>query len=230
MVYIVQKKIIMKNLFLALLATFLVTSCTVKINIQFKEDFSGNLEYVFDMSEMYGLISDDTTKATSMLEDDSDMQASMDEMEAQDGISNVKLMEDLDKGIYSLSMDFVDIEALNEVLSGDGLTGALMDDSAGKSAQELRFERKKNKLFIQLPNLEALQNDMKETQDSEDGNMAMMQMFDMNYELNISFQRDIKKMKTKGVATETGKNLQFKMNLTELLELDNYDQDINVTF
>lgn len=37
-------------------------------------------------------------------------------------------------------------------------------------------------------------------------------------------------MKTKGVATETGKNLQFKMNLTELLELDNYDQDINVTF
>lgn len=145
------------------------------------------------MSEMYGLISDDTTKATSMLEDDSDMQASMDEMEAQDGISNVKLMEDLDKGIYSLSMDFVDIEALNEVLSGDGLTGELMDDSAGKSAQELRFERKKNKLFIQLPNLEALQNDMKETQDSEDGNMAMMQMFDMNYELNISFQRDIKK-------------------------------------
>lgn len=221
----------MKILFTLLTTVAIIASCTIKTNITFKEDFSGSLEYVFDMSEMYGMLGD-TVNATSLLDEEGEMQASLDEMEAKEGISNVKLREELDKGIYYLSLDFADIEALNVILHDenpmtDGL--GVIDEDAGSSAiGGLQFNQKGNKIFVEMPDFQAFQESMNGEDEETQESMEMMKMMGFDYELNISFHKEVNKIKTKGNATASGNTVKFHMSLQELLELENYDQDIKI--
>ena len=148
----------MKHLFhviTLILFTTLFIGCTFHQEVHFNDDWSGTSKMTIDMSAMMALQGDGDGEESGMsLMNDEDFQESLKEMEQQEGISNVKVKEDTAKGIYEISYDFVNIELLNEGMSGSNM---LADD--GESVHKyFELKGKKTNLFyaccfLRIPNL-----------------------------------------------------------------------------
>lgn len=214
------------KLFYSVLVLLVLIACTVQTNIHFNEDFSGSLEYVIDMSAAASMM-DDSIKNESIFEEE-DIQETIGEFQNIDGISNVTTTENVDSAIYKISMDFNSIETLNTVLStNDPVNDFLPDASKGENNPNLHFEHKKNKLYIHMMDLATLQREFRETADSDDY-IDMGELF--TYQLNFTFEQDLKKVKTKGAAAQKGNKIEFSLNMDELIEMEELDQDIKVVF
>jgi hypothetical protein len=212
----------MKKLFLCAFTLAVISACTFRTNVHFNEDWSGSLEYVLDISPMNALM-DDTTERVSLL-DDPESGFSVSDYESIKGVSNVKLAEDLEAGIYTFSLDFADVDVLNRVIAGeDPFTGAL--NESGEDGEPMRFELKKNKLAVHLGDFEKLNETLEEDESFAYSGMESM----VNYEINLTFDRKIKKFKTKGATEQIGYNkVKFDMNFGALSDLAEVDQSIKL--
>jgi methionine synthase II (cobalamin-independent) len=212
------------KLFYTFFALLAIVACTVQTNIHFNEDFSGNIEYVIDMSEAAAML-DDTAKTESIFEEE-DMQEAVEDLKNMEGVTNVQTNEDLNNAVYKLSMDFNSIETLNKILSeGDPVSGFYGDLDNTEENQNLHFEQKKNKLYIHMMDLSELQKEFQESSE-EESYMGAGELF--TYQLNFTFEKEVKKIKTKGIATQSGDKVQFSLNMDQLIELESLDQDIQV--
>ena len=212
------------KLFYTFFALLAIVACTVQTNIHFNEDFSGNIEYVIDMSEAAAML-EDSTKTESLFEE-KDMQEAIEDLKNMEGVTNVQTNEDLNNAVYKLSMDFNSIETLNKILSeGDPVADLYGDSDKKDENQNLHFEQKRNKLYIQMMDLSELQKEFQESAE-EESYFGMGDLF--TYQLNFTFEKDVKKIKTKGIATQSGDKIQFSLNMEQLIELENLDQDIQV--
>jgi len=195
---------------LTIAVSLLITSCSLNQHIHFNKDWSGSLSYDIDMSSMKDMMGADTTGGGlgSMLGDSGEFTESMDALKASPGLSNIIVKEDTANGTFHIGFDFTDLAVLNEVMSGSGL-GSLSTDTE-KSKEHIYFALKKNKLTYKMPPMD---NSSTEEMGQMEGIMNMV-----TFELKISFDKQVKKIKSKTTASisKNKKEVIWKPSLDKL--------------
>ncbi len=188
----------MKNiqiLLLAIIATFIATSCTVEHTVDFNEDMSGNNSVSMDMSEMMAMVKamqpDSEEDGTAAMFGDYNMEEEMADLQKEfkkaEGLSNLQLVDKVDKGIFGMSFDFENVKAITQ-----GMNKA---DSEKKSADDKAadlFVLGKNNLKVNFSTSsfkDAFGGSEKEETEGED----LMAGFSMgDYALTLNFPFPIK--------------------------------------
>lgn len=164
-----------QGLSLPLLILVFFTSCTVKENFHFNKDLSGQYIFQFDYS---GLIDIDSTASANdeMSKGYTEME---DELEKIDGISNIIILTDDDKGLVIVSYEFSGLKALNQ---------------ANYNNETKRY----NKFFMHDGNkIEFSVDFSQELEDYKDPEMDMAELLNniesmIDYTMTISFENKIK--------------------------------------
>ncbi|MFT7613455.1 MAG: hypothetical protein ACI9J3_002429 [Parvicellaceae bacterium] len=196
---------------LTIVVTLLVSSCSIKQHVHFKNDWSGSLSYDIDMGSLQDMMGGDSTAGAgigSVLGDSGEFTTAMEALKVSPGLTNIVVEEDTVKGTFHIAFDFADLATLNDVMSGSGL-GSL-STSTNENSDHTYFLLKKNKLTYKMP-------PMDQTSDEEMGQMdGMMSM--ITFELNISFDKKVKKIKSKtnAVISSTNKEVIWKPDFEKL--------------
>ena len=195
------------SIVLGLVIAIIISSCSIKQNIHFNNDWSGSLKYDIDMGSLKSMLDDDTTGTAGNLGSmmDGDFGETIKELQASSGLTNIIVTEDTIKGTIHMSMDFKDLETLNEVMSGTGLGNVTGESSV---ENHVYFKLKKNKLTYAIAPVEP--NSKGGLSGGMEGVEGMMSM--MKFQLTFSFDREIKKVKTKTTASKSGSNNEVVWN------------------
>lgn len=179
-------------------------SCTFHQDITFNEDYSGSMNYTIDMSALKALAGDEEgeEEESESIMDDEDLMDSMRELEKIDGISNVKMEEDEEKGIYVFGYDFANLDRLNESMAGSDML------AEGNNEGHVYLKQKgKKKLIFKMPEMKGEGGEI-DTESME----GMEEMF--KYELTMNFPKPVKKLKTKSGAVLTNGDKTVKLSTT----------------
>ncbi|MFT5777880.1 MAG: hypothetical protein ACI837_000828 [Crocinitomicaceae bacterium] len=203
----------MKNLLYIVCLSCLAFSCTIQQKIHFNRDWSGTMEYQVDLSSMKEMMEStaDSTDSGDFM-NDPEMLAALDKMKSVEGISNVKYVES-DEDVLSYSYDFSSIDALNRSFGA----GSIME-MGGENNPSSSFILKGNKLTYQLA---AVESPLEEEEEGEGIGLEMI-----NYELTISFDREIKKVTGEGTQISNGNTMELHTNFSELMKLAGESQKI----
>ena len=99
-----------KLLTLSILSLIFISSCTIRENFDFNDDFSGHYSFQFDYSALLEL--DSSGSASSEL--DKGYLEMEDELKKIEGITNIIIISDNESGNVLVSYDFNSIEDLNK--------------------------------------------------------------------------------------------------------------------
>lgn len=217
----------MKNLqilFLAIVATFIATSCTIEHTVDFNEDMSGNNSFSMDMSEMLTMVkalqTDSTKDATASLFGDYNMEEEMadfqNEFEESEGLSNLKTVDDIENGIFGFSFDFDNVKAITKGMSKTGDS----KNKENKNTDDL-FVVGKNSLKVNYSTSELKgllgDGDKEETEKTEEDLMAGFSMGD--YALTLNFPFPIKKIDNDlYLVSEDRKSVSFVIPLEDITD------------
>ncbi|MBL4706406.1 MAG: hypothetical protein JKY54_17895 [Flavobacteriales bacterium] len=199
------------SLVIGLIIAVLLSSCSIKQHIHFKKDWSGSIDYNIDMGTLKSMLDQDSTSTAGigrLLGAGGDYSETIKTLQESSGLSNIVLEEDTVNGTIHLSMDFKDLDVLNDVMGGTGL-GNFSGDSSDKG--HTYFSLNKNKLTYKMPPISP----------SVDNGMAGMEAMQsmMTFELKLSFDKKIKKVKTKTTASKSAdsKEVIWKPNFEKLI-------------
>ena len=217
------KIIIMKNIYLILLASilFLFASCSITQEFHFNKDFSGTSKISIDMSQAKTFMSgmDSTGKDNSLDTLDKSF-AETAELLKKAGAENIKYGWNDDKTILSISYDFKDIETLNRTSREGGDAGEIITGKAG-SEKKAEFFGKGKKFTYKAP-----EKTEKDTLFNSDEMAGMKDYF--KYTLKFSFDRQVKKYDNKNaVLSADKKEIIFSGNMSDMLK-EGYTTDLNV--
>ena len=202
-----------KIIFLAIVAVFVASSCTIEQKIKYNKDLSGNNQIVINyggfMEQMGGLMegSEDLTKDLALTESMDELTTAFQEI---DGVKNVNPIINGEKGLAGFSFDFKDTRALdaamNSYLSEEGST------TKQKKASPMYLQKKKT-LSVNLDN-----KDFDKLLGEESADMtAMMNMFD--YTISIELPFPVKSISNSNYTLSNDrKTIQTTVNLQEYAE------------
>lgn len=192
---------------------------TITEKYSFRKDGSGSMEYIIDMSEIHELLSvlNDST-GTESLNIENTFRELVPELGILKGISNVQINGDAKSYIYGVSFDFENIESLNSALA------YLFEDD---KASQTKFIEKRNRKYTRLHGTsedfsrEALLGDDKEL----DEEMMKDILSEMNYEISMEFEREIKKIKSNAdYSREDEKSVLIYANFNQMLDDEDFLQ------
>lgn len=207
----------MKGLLLSFgICLFLLSSCTISQRFSFNEDLSGTYILELDMSMMMSLMGGEESEDSDSTEEEvspeeEEMSDLVERLKATDGISDVKYNNE-EKGKFTISYRFRDIDVLNSSLSNGELTREM-------SGSHVFFEQKGSKLTYTIPDLN--DNDGDTAPDLEGMDDMMLEM--MKYELEFYFAGGVKKAKSKQLkkTLRSTENLViWESNIKELMKRD----------
>lgn len=168
--------------------------------------------YSIDMGAMKSLLDQDTSDVGgigSVLSDE-ELKEAFKALSQDPGITNLEMDEDTTKGTLSFSLDFANLDVLNDLMAGTSMMSGA-DDS-----DELTefFKLKKNKLTYTIPEVTGTASDELL---GEEGASAMYSM--MTYELKLSFDQKVKKVKTKTSAVKSsgGKDVIWNPDFEKMM-------------
>lgn len=176
-----MKKTVFKLLLIPITA-LLLFSCTIKQEIYFNKDFSGDYKYTYDFTEYISYMDGEEDDSLMMKNEDFEeyLQSVITSLKAIDGINDIKFLNNADGGIVYFSYSFDHVEALNAALK----YSSYMDQEPLEDAPY--FEAKKKKLtYIRHA------QPIEEEEDTEEDTSYMNEMF--GWEFSIEFERDVKK-------------------------------------
>ena len=222
-----MKSIFQKLILIVASSTLLVSCITFEENYYLKKDGSGSFEFKVDMSQLMGMM-----KAFEGMEQEGDDKASeaidfnkeVEKLKTIKGISNVKVIEDEEQGMFSMSFDFKDYEALNkahhEALDSSGLDHEVLS-------------KKGNKIFFKqiTPGDLAKQADASE-QDSLSAMMGAGMLSQFNYKVNFTLEQEAKSVTTGAMnnyATSNKKTFQLNATVQEIVGEPGL-MDVEITF
>lgn len=186
-----------KSLLFPIIAiTVLISSCiTIEERYFFNRDGSGSMEYILDLSEIAGLMkmAEDSSKGESMEFMESFEQA-VASLKAVEGIHQVQMSGFPDEYIFGIRYDFDDIESLNQAMN------LLLEEGEDYHTY---FEKKgRRKLYrIHRPGEDLTKEELLgEEMDEEYANEILE---GMKYKLSFNFEREVRKVETKGNIVES---------------------------
>lgn len=198
----------MKPIFFFALALVIGSSCTVRQNFSFDEDFAGDYEMQLDMSKMLAMTGETTTSVLDSVNQDSIIKAT----DARDGISGTYMDEA--EGVVRMGYKFEDLSSLNEANSDAGMAEMLGSDVQEGSDQGPIFTWKKNVLTYAPPAYEKPEDSDEETDDAMKNMEAMMK-----YEVVMTFAKPVKKVSNPDYTiSEDKKTISCNMSLSDVYE------------
>ena len=231
--------------FFILLVLFL-TNCTIQEDIHFNKDFSGNLTYSINMSNVKMFANMLSNELDSMQDSSKDLDFSSGMMDGAfgqvssiQGISNFKSNMD-ESGLINFSFDFENIEALNKAYNqlnsnknmgelpglgspGGGFTpGPAPDEQAETPIEEEPkedfeyFKTKGKELTYRRPQMDFDQNEMKDMPVSMDAFQGLGDIFTL--ETNFTFDRKVKKIQASQIeiANQETRAVELKLGMKNL--------------
>lgn len=211
-----------------LLTVFLSSSCfDILEEITLNDDGSGSLVYKVDMAELGSFMSSmgEGDDAPDMGELDalfSDNELVMG-LESMEGISNVKNLSNKETYLFGFSLDFDEVEDLNEVLSNSNFLGAMMggEDAEMDTENPGRIVSIKGKKVQLDGNLSVDQSELS-GEDEMSSQMMMSIMDEAMYKTVYHFERDVKKVKKneRAIVGADGKSVVIEASMAQLLKGD----------
>lgn len=194
---------------------FLVSCITFEENYYLKTDGSGSFEFKVDMSQLMSMM-----KAFQGAGQDSglnavdgvDFKKEVEKLKAIQGITNVKVVEDKEDGLFSMSFDFSDYEALNkahrEALDGEGSNEVLT--------------KKGNAIFFkQITPADLVKQVDASEMDSLSAMMGAEMLSQFNYEVNFRLEKEVKSVATgarNNYATSNKKSFQLNATVQDIVD------------
>lgn len=191
-----------------LLAILLIaTSCTIKQEYVFDENFSGKYNVEIDMSTMASMFGEE---APSMI-DSIDTDSIIDACNALDGISNTFIREEPGTATMNIGYDFADLNSMNQAQESSDLTGALGETISVKASGDELFSLKGKKLRYAPPIMSAQETDQQQEMESMWGMVR--------YEVVMRFDQPIKKVTNeRWTISSDKKTMKLEIGFDELLE------------
>lgn len=199
----------MKNIFYLFCIAILMSSCSFEQKIHFNNDWSGDAQLVMDFSAMVAVMPPDSTGENPLSEMTDSFSEMQERLEAISGVSEVSIDIDKEGGKYDINFDFASIEALNKALSGGGDMSNLLSNKEHTSFQL----KGNNKLIFEVPNMSDLGED-KEIDTSQLGQAGQL----MRYKIDFSFDRDVKKIKTKNGGVIKGERVIQDVGIDSMMD------------
>lgn len=181
-------------------------SCTVQEDFQFNKDLSGHYSFKFD----YSAILEFDTSGVADKEMDKGYIEMEDELKKIEGISNIVILSDNEKGTVLVSYDFATIDALNQanynketdhydkLFSIDGKKIAFTSDFADQLSE---YEDENMKSEDLLSNIESL----------------------LDYKMTFTFANKIKVLKQNNFIQSDDYSLVFKLDSVAFLHPTSFE-------
>jgi len=174
--------------------SFLIYSCSVQETFHFNTDYSGQYTFEFNYSE---LASFDTSSAMK-----SEMGESFYELESElkkiDGINNIVIVSDNEKGTVLVSYDFENLEALNKA-----------NYNKENDSYDKLFSLEGKKLLFITDFSDEIQ-EYKESDMNEDEILDNIESL-LDYTITFTFDRKIKVLEKKNIQQADDHTLVFKL-------------------
>jgi len=194
----------------------LISSCTIRQEYHFNEDFSGTYINIIDMKMFNDFMASSGNETLDMGVSFKDslqkyLETATAELEKVEGISNIKFgWNEANSGPF-LSYDFRDIESLNNSIRVSGLSSEFSTMNINKEIFDIPvFTLKGKKLTYNPPKMEQV---------NELNGGEMKQMLDFyKYEVAFYFKNGVKKVTNDNVIiSEDRKLIELKGNLFEMI-------------
>ena len=240
---------------LLIIFVLFLSNCSIQEEIHFKKDFSGNLTYSINLSQVKmfaGMLSnelDSTNKGSDELDfssglSDGMMKSSFGEVGDIEGISNFKSNLD-ESGIINFSFDFANIDALNRAYNqlnsdknmGDLPGGGFTPGPAPSEEQEKPVEKepkedfeffkvKGKTLTYRRPQVDLDQEEMKDMPISMDAFQGLGDIFSL--ETKFTFDRKVKKVDASQItiAEQESKMVDLKLGMKNLTSTQNAPAEV----
>lgn len=174
------------------------SSCTYEQKIHFKNDQSGTFTTVIDMSEMMNSLpemEEEESEEEKSMFDSPEMMEALEELRQKEGVSNVRVIDSDQKGVFSFAMDFNDLKVLNQADVNNGPSGMAGNTAVADAMKEHTWYKINGKKFIYDMPQEVLQKMMNtpEMEDLENSPMINLDMY--KFKLTFTFDKEIKKIK-----------------------------------
>lgn len=184
------------------------SSCTIKQNFTFDQDFGGQLEMQVDMSKMMAM---GGGEAKSLL-DSVNTDSIVDQMNSQAGISATRLEET--EGIVRFGYKFEDLKSLNEANQDDGSMAKMLGgDVKEGQKQEPLFTWSKGVLSYDPPAYEKPEGET-ETDEASESMEAMMK-----YEVVMNFAKPVKEVSNSAyIVSEDQKSISYSATISDVYE------------
>jgi hypothetical protein len=194
-----------QSLILLCIAVATFTSCTIEQEVHFHENFSGDYQMKFDMSELMPVLQD-SVQFDSIFSNENTL-ALQKRYENIQGITNPRVT--FSDGIFLSKFSFADMTALNK---------AINDEDDDKNASFFSYRLAKNAMIIDIDTegLSKLNKDSKNKEGlSSDG--AGGDLF--KFKAKIKFDKPIKSVKGKLATFDSAANaVTFDFNITDVKE------------
>lgn len=183
-----------------------LASCTIKENYLFNSDLSGHYSFQFDYS---ALLEFDTSGSAN-----AEMEKGYLEMENElkkiEGISNIIILSDGDKGKVIVSYDFANLEALNQTN---------FDQESGKYSKF--FSKEGNKFFFTTDFSEEMKNYTDPDMSLEELKENIQTM--LEYTIHFQFENKIKVINTSNIEQVDDYSLSYTLNEQGLSNPSNFE-------
>lgn len=185
---------IFKSFFILFIVLVLIHSCTVHEKFHFNSDYSGHYSFEFDYSE---LASFDTSSAMQ-----NEMGESFYELESElskiEGLENILILSDAEKGLVMVSYDFKNLEALNKA-----------NYNQENGSYDKLFTLDGKKLLFTTDFSDEI-NEYKESDMTEDEILDNIESL-LDYTITFTFDRKIKILQQKNIVQSDDRTLVFKL-------------------
>jgi hypothetical protein len=182
------------KLFIVFLSSLVIYSCTVHEKFHFNKDYSGHYSFEFDYSE---LASFDTSSAMQ-----SEMGESFYELERElkkiEGLDNILIVTDAEKGVVMVSYDFENLEALNKA-----------NYNQENESYDKLFSLDGKKLLFTTDFSDEIQ-EYKESDMNEDEILENIESL-LDYTITFTFDRKVKVIKQTNIEQSDNHTLVFKL-------------------
>lgn len=211
----------MKRIIIAIAVTIsLLTGCTISQSYHFNKDFSGTAETSIEMGELITFIKsmDTSGNGNSMDTLDKSFKEVADKL-TEAGAKNVNYGWKDDQTTLFVKYDFANIDDLNNLIKNSSNQSLNSLTFSGNPDDVIKFTKKgKRKLIYDAPEVD---NDT--LKDNEQ--IAAMKDY-IKYEINFSFENEIKKYTNKNaVLSSDKKTVIMNGNIMDILA-DDYTSDI----
>ena len=181
----------MKKIFLFLLSTFIIASCTITEKVNFNSKNGGEIAYDIDATEFVSFMemADSTGKGFNFGDSLAELGKATESLKKIKGISNLKFNTEATK--MSLSFSFDDLDALNRAHKE---LGVQTENKAAQTQDKVTIKNKKEWIYHTWP-----LGDTKE--DSMYTTMGMM----LTYKLEATFPKKVSSTDSKTIGVNENK-------------------------
>jgi hypothetical protein len=181
------------------------TSCTMDQEVHFHDNFSGDYQMKFDMSDLMPVL-EDSVQFDSIFSNDN-MLALQKRYESIEGISNPGVT--FTDGVFLSKFSFADMTALNK---------AIKDEEGDKKGSFFSYKLAKNAMIVDIdPEGIAKMNEDSKTKENLDTDGAGGDLF--KFKAKLKFDKPIKSVKGKLATFDAATNtVSFDFNITDVKE------------